>query len=1005
MARQLARNEYTVGWVCVLPIELAAAEEMLDEEHKALEDLQDENDDNIYSVGSICGHNVVIGCLPAGRTGNNSAAAVATQMKATFRGLRFGLMVGIGGGVPSAEVDIRLGDVVVGQPNSTFGGVVQYDFGKTNPSGFERTGHLNSPPSILLSAIARVRAREFRRKNTRPPVHYIPFLRNRQFTGRGTTLQELRQRLLIDGDCQKVSLAGLGGIGKTQVALEFVYALKENRPEYSIFWVSALSSESFQQACDEILRELRKSRRIGGDSDANVKEIMQSYLSSKQAGKWLLVLDNADDEELLFNNHAEQSRGMANYLPQSEDGLILITTRHQEIALSLARSNVIELVKMDQDERQQMFEKLLIRKDLAHDEPILTELLDELNSIPLAMTQAASYINTNKITLSRYLKLLRNTEQDLANLITKEFRDDTRYAKSVNAIARTWAVSFEQIRRHDAAAMELFSFMSCIEPKAIPRSMLPALQPEERLESAIGTLCAYSFIVRRDDNDVYDIHSLVHTAKKLWVKDNGLARKITAEAIDDHADAFPYVSFETQPVWRLYLPHVVRICQQGREIETETWSRLCLSVVHCLMHDGRYKEAVAWAEEACGWTEKSLKEDHPVRLESQFALAYTYDRNGQIPEAVPLLEHVVATSGRTLSEDHPSLLLRKRQLSRTYLKSAQVPEAIQLLKYVVATYGKIMSENHPELLSSRHDLAVAYAQNGQVSEAVQLLEHVVEIRSSLAEDHPEQLVSQHELASAYHTNGQLAEAIQLLEHVVEIRSSLAEDHPARLSAQYELARVYHTNGQIAEAIQLLEHVTTINQTLAEDHPNRLSAQHELASAYHVNGQIAEAIQLLEYVVKVRSALAEDNAWRLTSQHELASAYHANGQIAEAIQLLEHVTTINQTLAEDHPNRLMSQHELARAYHANGQVAEAIQLLEHVTAVRETLAEDHPGRLASRHELARAYHTNGQKLEAVRLLEHVVNVQRVKLAQDHPNRLISEEVLAMYHMDLRNGSQE
>ncbi|KAL9096309.1 MAG: hypothetical protein Q9165_001306 [Trypethelium subeluteriae] len=162
MTRQLARNEYTVGWVCALPVELAAAEEMLDEEHKALEDLQDENDDNIYSVGSICGHNVVIGCLPAGRTGNNSAAAVATQMKATFRELRFGLMVGIGGGVPSAEADIRLGDVVIGQPDRTFGGVVQYDFGKTNPGGFERTGQLNSPPSILLSAISKVCAKEFR---------------------------------------------------------------------------------------------------------------------------------------------------------------------------------------------------------------------------------------------------------------------------------------------------------------------------------------------------------------------------------------------------------------------------------------------------------------------------------------------------------------------------------------------------------------------------------------------------------------------------------------------------------------------------------------------------------------------------------------------------------------------------------------------------------------------------------------------------------------------------
>lgn len=149
-----------MGWVCALPIELAAAQEMLDEEHEDLG--QDENDNNLYSLGRIGEHNVVIVCLQAGLIGNNPAAAVATQMRSTFRAIRFGLMVGIGGGVPSAEVDIRLGDVVVSQPNQVFGGVVQYDFGKARPSNFDRTGFLNSPPSILLSAVAKMRANHLR---------------------------------------------------------------------------------------------------------------------------------------------------------------------------------------------------------------------------------------------------------------------------------------------------------------------------------------------------------------------------------------------------------------------------------------------------------------------------------------------------------------------------------------------------------------------------------------------------------------------------------------------------------------------------------------------------------------------------------------------------------------------------------------------------------------------------------------------------------------------------
>ena len=162
MARQLRHADYTVGWICALPIELAAAQEMLDEEHDDLERDLDDNDENLYALGSIGGHNVAIVCLPAGRIGNNPAAAVATQMRATFKGIRFGLMVGIGGGVPSADMDIRLGDVVISQPNKTFGGVVQYDFGKATLSGFERTGSLNSPPQMLLGAVARVQASELR---------------------------------------------------------------------------------------------------------------------------------------------------------------------------------------------------------------------------------------------------------------------------------------------------------------------------------------------------------------------------------------------------------------------------------------------------------------------------------------------------------------------------------------------------------------------------------------------------------------------------------------------------------------------------------------------------------------------------------------------------------------------------------------------------------------------------------------------------------------------------
>jgi nucleoside phosphorylase len=158
--RRLRIQDYTVGWVCALPIELAAATVMLDEKHQSLP--HDDNDHNLYTLGSIGKHNVVLACLPAGQTGTNSAAAVATRMQSSFPSLRIGLMVGIGGGVPSAEVDIRLGDVVISQPHATYGGVVQYDLGKTGAGGrLAPTGFINMPPTVLLNAISELRSNRY----------------------------------------------------------------------------------------------------------------------------------------------------------------------------------------------------------------------------------------------------------------------------------------------------------------------------------------------------------------------------------------------------------------------------------------------------------------------------------------------------------------------------------------------------------------------------------------------------------------------------------------------------------------------------------------------------------------------------------------------------------------------------------------------------------------------------------------------------------------------------
>lgn len=165
---------YTVGWLAVLPLELAAAEAMLDEEHeKPLNFVQNQSDKNAYTWGRIGEHNVVLASLAAGVYGTVSAATTASQMLSSFPNIKFGLLVGIGAAFarPEDGCDIRLGDIVVSQPSEQYGGVVQFDLGKAVAGGhFERKGMLSMPPEALLKALAKIQARHERKPSKVPEI-------------------------------------------------------------------------------------------------------------------------------------------------------------------------------------------------------------------------------------------------------------------------------------------------------------------------------------------------------------------------------------------------------------------------------------------------------------------------------------------------------------------------------------------------------------------------------------------------------------------------------------------------------------------------------------------------------------------------------------------------------------------------------------------------------------------------------------------------------------------
>ncbi|CAG9954248.1 unnamed protein product [Clonostachys rosea f. rosea IK726] len=699
----------------------------------------------------------------------------------------------------------------------------------------------------------------------------IPFTMNPRFVGRDDILSKISTTLFTKNGYNRLALVGLGGIGKSQIAIQFAFWVEENKPDVSVFWLSALSKAGFEQSCREIATQC-DIHQSSTTNDNDATALVQQYLSSEASGKWVLILDNVDDAQIL-------GRPIHSFLPKSRDGLMLFTTRSQEIASDLATSEVIRIPEMSPVEAKGHLEKLLIQKDLIEDEAATEALLRTLTHLPLAITQAAAYINRNSVSIAQYLDLINQADGNMVELLSSEFQDETRYPESANAVVASWLVSFNRISETDTTATRLLSFLAWIEPKAIPQSIFPE-DSEIRLYRAIGTLLGYGFLSQRKENGIYDMHSLVHLVTQTWNSNQGENSCTLREATSQIIMVFPSVDWENREVWRQYLPHSLRALQNAATLDHEE-SYLGHLVGISLNKDRRDQEAIEVLESVVRFRNEALAEDDPSRLASQHVLAVAYQQNGQIKEAVNLLEKVVLIESGLLAEDNPSRLALQRVLAVVYQDNGQIKEAVDLLEKVVLIQSGLLAEDHPSRLASQHALARAYQENGQIKEAVNLLEKVVSIQSGLlAEDDPSRLASHHVLAVAYQQNGQIKEAVNLLEKVVLIESGLlAEDDLSRLVSQRVLAVIYQDNGQIKEAVDLLEKVVLIQSgLLAEDHPSRLASQHALARAYQENRQIKEAISLLEEVVSIRQrTLRKDHPDRLASEENLKSFHQTYRQ--------------------------------------------------------------------------------------------------------------------------------
>ena len=359
--------------------------------------------------------------------------------------------------------------------------------------------------------------------------------------------------------------------GKSQLAIEYVYQIRERSPETWVFWVHASNAARFGQS----YRDIADTAKIFGrrDPKANVFKLVHDWLYYDKRN-WVLVLDNFDDAGFLCDADQGQPtqpdsnalRPPRDYLPQSQNGSILITSRSREAVLKhIEEKGVINIGSMGEEDALALFEKKLGKQG---DDKYITELAAVLEYMPLAIVQAAAYISQRapRYSVRQYLEEFQKSDRKRTNLLNHEGGELRRDVEARNSIIITWQISFDHIQQVMSPAADLLSLMSFFDRQGIPEVLLrdqsgqkDAQQCEkghrrgedtdeqfsvDELGDSIETLRNYSFISVGADKTIFEMHGLVQLATRKWLEANGQLEKWKQRYIKNLCTVFPTGEFE-----------------------------------------------------------------------------------------------------------------------------------------------------------------------------------------------------------------------------------------------------------------------------------------------------------------------------------------------------------------------------------------------------------------------------------------------------------------------------
>ncbi|PGH07641.1 hypothetical protein GX51_01650 [Blastomyces parvus] len=522
------------------------------------------------------------------------------------------------------------------------------------------------------------------RREERKHYWMVPFDRNPGLVGRHFELNQLEEIISRPNGPKRIAIYGLPGDGKTQIALELAYRMRDRDSRCSIFWIPCASLQSVEQACMSIALVLG----IQAVTPTEAREQVKNKLSQTNAGKWLLIFDGADDIEMWISGG---NTALKNFLPKNDQGRILFTTSDRQLAIKLARFNVNLVSRLDEEAGLKLLKTKLIQKDLLSDSDAVLALLTQLEYLPRAISQAAAFINENCSELSDYTTLVQTSRNEFPG-------EDIPDSDDI-----TWLISFQQIQHLNQLAADYLLFLACIDSCDILLSLLPQSPSKKKRTEAIGLLKAYSLVNQAGSNSIA-VHPLVRLATRSWMKRNHCFVQWIIKTADRLEEVFQDNYPGNRQIWRRYLPHALSLIKEHEfQARQDEYINLLQKVGHCLYSDGRYTEAKGLFCNILAFQLRKFGYDHPSTLISMVNLASTYQNLGQWKEAEELGMQAMQTCKRVLGSEHPTTLESMSILASLHRNRSESSDH---------EVGQVLNIREPKpgaddinMLASKHDKA------------------------------------------------------------------------------------------------------------------------------------------------------------------------------------------------------------------------------------------------------------------------------------------------------------